>query len=265
MRLRQTLATMTEPGALGAQMRALRRARGFSMRRMTALIGLSAHSNLADYESGRRIPPQDVVEAVERALGITDGELSGLRRAALADRAQVPAPRPVAETSLASQAGRRGALAAARRGWWRPVAAAVLVVAGLAWWHVRAGEAQPFERVAMGVSSCDTSAVILDTAKLVAAGPRSGMVGTVALRYSPSCGLGWARFIPAASDAPGSGRVVLSVRRVSDGAGTTLPLTQIVAAESDPLLTVPGCVYAEAKVVFAGGVTVTARTACRQG
>ncbi|MEP7024743.1 MAG: helix-turn-helix domain-containing protein [Actinomycetota bacterium] len=256
---------MTEPSTLGAQMRALRRAHGLSMRRMTVLIGLSAHSNLADYESGRRIPPQDVVEAFERALGVVDGELSALRRAALADRARVPAPRPDAEIQLTGPADGRSVLATVRQRWWRPVAAVALVVAVLAWWHVRADAAQPVERVAMGVSSCDASAVILDTATLLTAGPRSGLVGTVALRYSPSCGLGWARFIPSAAVAPGGGRVVLSAHRVADDASTTLPMAQIVSAESDPLLTVPGCVYAEASVVFADGVTVTARTACRQG
>jgi transcriptional regulator with XRE-family HTH domain len=256
---------MTEPGALGAHMRALRREHGLSMRRMTALIGLSAHSNLADYETGRRIPPQDVVEAFERAVGVTGGELSALRRTALADRARVPAPGPAAEIPLTSPTRRRGVPAAVRRHWWRPVAAMVLAVSVLGWWHAQAGSVPPAERVAMGVSSCDTSAVILGTAALAVPGPRSGPAGTVALRYSPSCGLAWARFIPAASVVAGGGRVVLSAHRVADGASSTLPLAQIVAAESDPLLTVPGCVYAEASVVFADGVTVTARTACRQG
>jgi transcriptional regulator with XRE-family HTH domain len=256
---------MTEPDALGAQMRTLRREHGLSMRRMTALIGLSAHSNLADYETGRRIPPQDVVEAFERAIGVTGGELSALRRTALADRARVPAPGPAAQTPLARPARRRGVPAVVRRHWWRPAAALVLAASVLGSWRVHAGAVPPVERVAMGVSSCDTSAVILDTAALVMPGPRSGPVGTVALRYSPSCGLAWARFIPSAPVVPGGGRAVLSAHRVADGASTTLPLAQIVAAESDPLLTVPGCVYAEASVVFADGVTVTARTACRQG
>jgi hypothetical protein len=36
--------------AFGARLRMLRRSKGMSMRALTALVGLSAHSTLADYE-----------------------------------------------------------------------------------------------------------------------------------------------------------------------------------------------------------------------
>jgi hypothetical protein len=54
------------------------------------------------------------------------------------------------------------------------------------------------------------------------------------------------------------------VHRVTDGATADLPLKQVVAAESDPLLTVPGCVYAQATITFRGGAAASARTQCRQ-
>jgi transcriptional regulator with XRE-family HTH domain len=78
------------PGAasLGAGLRSLRRQRGLSQRELTRLIGLSAHSNLAEYEAGRRIPPADIVSDCERVLGVTDGHLQQLRSAALAERAE---------------------------------------------------------------------------------------------------------------------------------------------------------------------------------
>jgi transcriptional regulator with XRE-family HTH domain len=74
--------------AYGARLRMLRRSTGMSMRAPTAQIGLSAHSNLADYECGRRLPPRDVVEACERALGVTDRQLIRHWEAALRERSQ---------------------------------------------------------------------------------------------------------------------------------------------------------------------------------
>src|SRR6266566_604184 len=55
---------------LGAELRRLRLELGISQRRLTQLIGLSAHSNLGDYERGRRIPPCDIVIACERLLAV---------------------------------------------------------------------------------------------------------------------------------------------------------------------------------------------------
>lgn len=74
---------------LGAEIRRLRSARGMSQRALTRLIGLSAHSNLADYETGRRLPPADIVAGCELALGVTDGSLRRLHEQALAERASL--------------------------------------------------------------------------------------------------------------------------------------------------------------------------------
>src|SRR5436305_345008 len=77
--------TSCDTGDLGSRVKILREQQGMSQRAFIRAIGLSAHSNLADYEAGRRLPPVDIVIACERALGITDGELVALRRASVAD------------------------------------------------------------------------------------------------------------------------------------------------------------------------------------
>jgi transcriptional regulator with XRE-family HTH domain len=149
-------------------MRTLRRTRGLSMRAMTAQIGLSAHSNLADYESGRRIPPLDIVQACERVLDIHDGELVALRRAALAAREEQHPDQPVRLRRT------RPLLTAA-------VSLALVALAITAY----AFRPQP---ATAGVSSCDRTAVILDSVPITS--PTTGTdLGTVSLRYSPSCSL----------------------------------------------------------------------------
>lgn len=72
---------------LGIELRALRRRLGFSQRRLVQLLGLRAHSNLVDYERGRRIPPNDIVIACESILKVTPGHLERLRRQALIEEA----------------------------------------------------------------------------------------------------------------------------------------------------------------------------------
>jgi hypothetical protein len=73
---------------LGVELRKLRLELGISQRRLTRLIGLTAHSNLGDYERGRRIPPSDIVAACERLLGVQPGYLQQLRSLALRERAR---------------------------------------------------------------------------------------------------------------------------------------------------------------------------------
>jgi hypothetical protein len=75
-----------------------------SQRALTRLIGLSAHSNLADYETGRRLPPADIVAGCELALGVTDGSLRRLHEQALAERAspRVADLEPAADLALAA-------------------------------------------------------------------------------------------------------------------------------------------------------------------
>ncbi len=266
---------------LGRRIRELRVAAGLSQRALTHRIGLSAHSNLADYETGRRLPPQDIVISCERVLGLHDGELLRLRRAALAESA---AARPPAVTPTGPAAGRR---TTQQRGW-TVAAAGVLALAGTVAVLVSHRPAPPL-RVGVsassqapvpgpagggdGVSACDDTTTILSSTQMAAAGPFSANgalhpagtpLGTISLRYSPGCSLGWARFIPTQVLGQTGGEVLLEVHRPSDGALTKTLLTGIVGAESDPLLTTPGCVYAQATLSFAQGSSATGRTGCRQ-
>src|SRR4029453_2309754 len=55
-------------------------------------LGLSAHSNLVDYELGRRIPPSDIVSACEVLFDVPKGWLERLPRPGPADRAAHPRP-----------------------------------------------------------------------------------------------------------------------------------------------------------------------------
>src|ERR1700722_8661738 len=73
---------------LGAELRRLRLELGLSQRALTKIIGLSAHSNLGEYERGSRVPPMDIVIACERALATEPGYLQELRRSALRERAR---------------------------------------------------------------------------------------------------------------------------------------------------------------------------------
>ncbi|MGE5137381.1 MAG: helix-turn-helix domain-containing protein [Gemmatimonadota bacterium] len=73
---------------LGAELRRLRREAGISQRKLTQLIGLSAHSNLGEYERGDRIPPGDIVRACERLLTVPPGYLQRLHQQALRERAR---------------------------------------------------------------------------------------------------------------------------------------------------------------------------------
>lgn len=61
--------------------------RGLTQAELTSLIGLSARSNLSDYELGRRLPPLDLVTAIENALVLDSGELRRWHGRALAERA----------------------------------------------------------------------------------------------------------------------------------------------------------------------------------
>ncbi len=72
---------------LGAALRRRRLELGLSQRQLVRLLGLSAHSNLGDYERGRRIPPGDIVDACEQLLAAEPGSLQTLRREALCERA----------------------------------------------------------------------------------------------------------------------------------------------------------------------------------
>ncbi len=79
----------------GLVLRHSRLEQGLSMRTVAKRIGLSAHSGVAEYESGRRIPPEDLIDAYERALCVPVGYLQELRKQALKERANRNATEPL--------------------------------------------------------------------------------------------------------------------------------------------------------------------------
>lgn len=73
-------------------LRRLRRSRGMSQRELAKFLFLRAHSAVADYELGRRIPAKDVIDAYEHVFAVP-GQLHALRAEALWVRAHEE-PRP---------------------------------------------------------------------------------------------------------------------------------------------------------------------------
>src|SRR4051812_21206274 len=63
---------------LGRALHRCRLERGLSLRALARLVGFAAHSGLVDYERGRRIPPEDLLSAYERAFAMPEGALAPL-------------------------------------------------------------------------------------------------------------------------------------------------------------------------------------------
>ena len=102
--------------ALGTVLRRLRRGRGLAQRDLLQPLHLGSHSAIVDYEAGRRIPPEAVIEAYERFFNLTPGTLARLREQALAERAapepahaSTPAPRQL-PAAIEHFTGRTGEL-----------------------------------------------------------------------------------------------------------------------------------------------------------
>jgi tetratricopeptide (TPR) repeat protein/transcriptional regulator with XRE-family HTH domain len=80
---------------LGVELRKLRRERGLAQRELCKSLNLASHTTIVDFESGRRIPSQDILAAYERQFGLAPGSLRRLRRNALAQRAATEARRAI--------------------------------------------------------------------------------------------------------------------------------------------------------------------------
>lgn len=270
-----------------------------SQRALTRLIGLSAHSNLADYETGRRLPPADIVAGCELALGVTDGSLRRLHEQALAERASphaadAPDPAPDPAALRGSRGSRVTRLAAFGAG-----AVVICGLVGLGTMH-GGGGAQPRHpwtppRLAQHSSAvtvspngtplrdgfdpeqaaCDRSVINLDSAELrlpTAARvkgvllPAGTLIGHVSLRYSVACRTAWARVDPMpAVDTPAAGTVDVYAIRPADGARTEFHLGHLEEAYGDMLLTRTGCVQAQGAINLAAGPVVSAVTGCLAG
>jgi transcriptional regulator with XRE-family HTH domain len=80
-------------GNLPHRLYQLRIQQGLTQRQMAAALGLSAHSNIADFEAGRRLPHNDILVSYEQHFALAGGELQRMRQHALAARARSRAPR----------------------------------------------------------------------------------------------------------------------------------------------------------------------------
>lgn len=86
---------------LRVRLRQLRRQRGMSQRDLLEPLHLASHTAIVDYESGRRVPAPDIIDAYERFFGLPPGQLHRLRSLALVQRAN-------REASTALAAGAAG-------------------------------------------------------------------------------------------------------------------------------------------------------------
>ncbi|HZP54509.1 ATP-binding protein [Actinocrinis sp.] len=87
--------------ALGTVLRRLRRGRGLAQRDLLQPLHLGSHSAIVDYEAGRRIPPEAVIEAYERFFNLAPGTLTRMREQALAERAAWEASQALLEQAAA--------------------------------------------------------------------------------------------------------------------------------------------------------------------
>jgi hypothetical protein len=92
------------------------------------------------------------------------------------------------------------------------------------------------------------------------------VVGTLYLMYSPRCSEGWPHFSPSGAFFNQPGLLTLRSRSTPDDSLNTSPQYRVIRyADGEPMLTVLGCVDAEATIEFDGsGPPVTAVTACFQ-
>lgn len=72
---------------LGLEIRRARMIRGLSQRQLARAIGLTAHSNISEYERGLRIAPLDIVSACELVLATPGERLRRWHEKALEERA----------------------------------------------------------------------------------------------------------------------------------------------------------------------------------
>jgi transcriptional regulator with XRE-family HTH domain len=254
--------------ALGRELRRLRESRGLTQAGTARAVGLSARSAVADYESGRRTPPHDILRNYERAFELPLGALHH-RRAAL-DPAPPPPPEP--SPPRPARSGTRwpvrvvlllGVFAALSGS--APTAALGLDPT----WdarteHVRdhalaATQPEPMDGDDPRARDCVPDAVVVQSVPLTL--PGGAPFGTLRLRHSDHCGTSWGS---AYYTNPELYTIRIAVHRPADNAivhdewsNNTPP-----GSYSDMLSTAPGCVWTEAVVVTPAGESAPARTPC---
>jgi len=276
---------------LAAGLRELRQQAGNPPFRQMARRAHYSATTLSVACSGVMLPSLDVTLAFVRAC---DGPQDAWRRRWTDAAALTGAGtrRPAVATRAAPAARRRAWRPAPIRGlppwvgWSLGSFALALMVAGLvrAYWPARAAVAQPpapsafqagLPPMYVGVTRCDPGSyrVLQRTLTLPRpvrlggrAFPAGAVVGAVYLMYSPRCSEAWPHFSPVSAFFNQPGRLTLRSRSTPDGSVNTSPVYDVIRyADGEPMLTVLGCVDAEATIEFgADGPSVTAATACFQ-
>jgi hypothetical protein len=131
---------------LRVTLRQLRRERGLAQRDLLVPLRLASHTAIVDYESGRRLPAPDIIDAYERFFDLPAGVLHRMRSRALAHRAgtearttrgagihKPPVPRqlPAAINHFTGRTRDLATLDAVRTTVPEPTAAAICVIAGM--------------------------------------------------------------------------------------------------------------------------------------
>jgi transcriptional regulator with XRE-family HTH domain len=269
---------------VGAAMRVAREAGGVGLREMAKRLGYSAHSNLSEYESGKRLPPEDIVAGYQRVLGLTDGSLVEALTTALDGRAATArkpaspiAPDPIAAEPKSqpegdSSAGTTAQQPRRRRAWLAVLAvvAALVVVAAVIvvvrWQQPGQPAAVPTAVFADGsdpqVTGCRNDAVVVDSVDVY--DPPEHLVGTLELRASPHCGMSWGRFSPTeALLVLPPVTLVIAVERPADGAQAPFSVTYDgQPAYGNMLISRQECVYATLVLQRQGQNSSTFKTAC---
>jgi transcriptional regulator with XRE-family HTH domain len=222
---------------LGAALRSHRIASGLSLRALAAHVGLSAHGTLVDYEHGRRIPPEDLLGACERVLGVPDALLSRLRLAALTHRGD--------DQAAALLDGRSPVQPRTDGGSAFPPATA-------------AGPPQPVADGSDPDRAGCVDAITMHARKLAMTEYR--LIGQIELRYSARRHAAWARFagVPALDHMAAHRPVDILVEAVRepDGARTSFRHEYCFDVHwGDILLTGRGCIHARA-VIYADEVPI---------
>jgi transcriptional regulator with XRE-family HTH domain len=236
----------TPPGdqQVGAAMRAAREARGVGLREMARQLGYSAHSNLSDYESGKRLPQERLVADYERVLELESGTLTEVLETAL-DKLGGTRPPPQANASnktdstvspavIGDSSHRPDVVESSPRPQKRRrmlvmviASVSVLLAGAMAFWVItRTSVPQPTQQGAAALypdgadpntMGCEYDAVKPDRVHVY--DPPQHLVGTLELVSSPKCGMSWGRFVPtvALTTSP-TVRLHIDMHRPSDGA-----------------------------------------------
>jgi transcriptional regulator with XRE-family HTH domain len=192
---------------IGAAMRAVREAKGLSLRQMAKQLHYSSHTTLSGYERGAIMPTEQVVQGYEHVLGLDPGILMKILEDARIQRhgdawakrrVHIPAEF-IKDTVTATESSKGRVYLTA--GIATLVGAAVVLVVLTLIFPGRRVPADDRQLLTIHTndgadpkdSGCalDPNVETLDSAEVDLYG---GPVGLIELRYSPQCGVAWPRF-----------------------------------------------------------------------